>query len=94
MATKTLIEYVDDLDGTPGAETVRFSLDGTLYEIDLNGKHAKALRKAVAPFTAAGRPVRPKQAAGRPVATRERRPDPHVGEEQRLQGGEGGTHPP
>ena len=71
MATKTLVEYVDDLDGSPGAETVRFGLDGTEYEIDLKGKNAKALRKAVAPYAEVGRPVRQKM-AGRSTQTRER----------------------
>ena len=62
---------MDDLDGSPGAETVRFGLDGTEYEIDLKGKHAKALRKAVGKFAAEGRPVRQKT-AGRTMQTRER----------------------
>ena len=72
MATRTLVEYVDDLDGSGGAKTVTFSLDGAAYEIDLNGRHAREFRKALAPYATSGRPVRQKQAAGRSVQTRER----------------------
>lgn len=48
---KTITTLIDDLDGTIAAETVRFSLDGISYEIDLSEKNAAALRGAVAPFT-------------------------------------------
>jgi hypothetical protein len=72
LATRTLIEYVDDLDGSPGAETIRFSLDGTAYEIDLNGVHAKKFRKTVKPYAAVGRPVREKKPGRRTMASRER----------------------
>ena len=35
--------------------TVRFGLDGTEYEIDLNEEHAKALRDALARYVSAAR---------------------------------------
>jgi Lsr2 len=35
--------------------TVRFGLDGTEYEIDLNAKHARQLRDTLARYAAAGR---------------------------------------
>jgi hypothetical protein len=35
--------------------TVRFGLDGTEYEIDLNAKHAMELRNALARYVGAGR---------------------------------------
>ena len=48
MARRIVHQLVDDLDGTvlePGAgETVRFSLDGTAYEIDLADENAAAFR--------------------------------------------------
>lgn len=47
----------DDLDGGAAAETVRFALDGTLYEIDLNNKNAKKLRDSLATYVSAGRKV-------------------------------------
>ena len=71
MSTKTIIEYTDDLDGSRGAETVRFSLDGTLYEIDLKGAHAKKFRKAVAPYAAVARPGAQQAGAKRSTAARE-----------------------
>jgi|SRR5579859_4697734 len=55
MAQKVLTSFVDDIDGTEAEGTVRFALDGTEYEIDLNTKHTAALRKALEPFVAAGR---------------------------------------
>lgn len=55
MAQKVVIELVDDISGDvlkEGAgETVRFSLDGTEYEIDLASKSATAMRKALKPYT-------------------------------------------
>jgi hypothetical protein len=45
MATKMSVVLEDDLDGGPGDETIRFAVEGTEYEIDLNKKNAAALRK-------------------------------------------------
>jgi hypothetical protein len=50
MATKMTVALEDDLDGGPASETVRFGLGGAQYEIDLNKKNARALRKKLAPF--------------------------------------------
>ncbi|MFB8370373.1 Lsr2 family protein [Pseudarthrobacter sp. NPDC055928] len=44
MAKRTVIELIDDLDGSEATETVRFALDGTEYEIDLIEQNAEALR--------------------------------------------------
>ncbi len=49
---KTITTLIDDLDESAAAETVRFALDGTHYEIDLSEKNATALRNAVAPYAA------------------------------------------
>ena len=61
MARRIVHQLVDDLDGTvlePGAgETVRFSLDGTAYEIDLTDENAAAFRDELAPYVAAARSV-------------------------------------
>jgi hypothetical protein len=40
----------DDLDGGPAAETLRFAISGSEYEIDLSKKNAKTFRKRLAPF--------------------------------------------
>ena len=61
MAQKTLIQLVDDLDGTTlaGGEgrTVTFALEGALFEIDLSQAHIDELTQALAPYVAAGRKV-------------------------------------
>lgn len=48
MAQKVSIILIDDIDGSDADETVRFALDGTSYEIDLNAQHAQELRDALA----------------------------------------------
>ncbi len=50
MASKTVVEWVDDIDGGPAAETVTFALDGVEYEIDLSTEHATALRASLKEF--------------------------------------------
>jgi hypothetical protein len=54
VASKTVVQIVDDLDGTelaPGkGETVLFGLDGNRYEIDLSDKNAKQLRNDLAKY--------------------------------------------
>jgi hypothetical protein len=55
MAKKVQTLLVDDLDGSEADGTVRFGLDGTEYEIDLNAKHAQQLRDALARYAAAAR---------------------------------------
>jgi hypothetical protein len=49
--------FVDDLDGSEAEGTVRFGLDGTDYEIDLNAEHARQLRDALARYVGAARRV-------------------------------------
>src|SRR6267142_548443 len=55
MAQKVQTFFVDDLDGSEADGTVRFGVDGTEYEIDLNAGHAEQLRDALARYVAAGR---------------------------------------
>jgi hypothetical protein len=50
MAQKVTIALEDDLTGGPAEQTVRFSFDGTDYEIDLNAKNAAAFSKQLAPY--------------------------------------------
>ena len=57
MAQKIQTLFIDDLDGSSAEGTVRFGLDGTEYEIDLNAGHAKELRDALARYVDAGRRV-------------------------------------
>ena len=55
MAQKVQIVLVDDLDGGPAEESVRFALDGTSYEIDLSSANAAQMRDSLAPFVAHAR---------------------------------------
>ena len=55
MAQKIQTLFIDDLDGSEAEGTVRFGLDGTEYEIDLNAEHAQALRDALARYVHAAR---------------------------------------
>ncbi|HEX4725029.1 MAG TPA: Lsr2 family protein [Pseudonocardiaceae bacterium] len=59
MASKTVVELFDDLDGGRADETVRFELDGVEYEIDLSTANAAALRDTLAVYIGhAHRPAR------------------------------------
>ena len=55
MAQKVQTLFVDDIDGSTAEGTIRFGLDGTDYEIDLNTEHAQALRDVLAPYIGAAR---------------------------------------
>ncbi|HEY3611393.1 MAG TPA: Lsr2 family protein [Pseudonocardiaceae bacterium] len=66
MASKTVVELFDDLDGGRADETVRFALDGVEYEIDLSTKHAAKLRDMLAVYI--GHAHRPAGRARRVVA--------------------------
>ena len=72
MAQKIQTLFIDDLDGSAAEGTLRFGLDGTEYEIDLNEKHAEALREALARYVSAARRV--SGAARRPARTGRRAP--------------------
>lgn len=78
MAQSTIIQFVDDIDGTDLADadnpTVTFGLDGTTYEIDLSDDNQDALREALAPYIEAGRRVsggrgRPAGRSSKPAET-------------------------
>ena len=66
MARKIQTLFIDDLDGSQAEGTVRFGLDGTEYEIDLNAGHAQELRDALSRYVGAARRVG--GAARRPAA--------------------------
>ncbi len=66
MAKKTVVRVTCDISGRPAHETVRFSLDGVDYEIDLTNAHAKNLRTAFAPYKNASRKVKKPKATQAP----------------------------
>jgi hypothetical protein len=57
MAQKTIVQLIDDLDGTSSdsIETVTFGLDGVVYEIDLSDDNAETLRDNLAEFITSAR---------------------------------------
>jgi len=70
MATRQVVEFIDDLDQTlieDGGGTHTFSLNGRAYEIDLSDKNADLLREALTPFIDAARRVG--RSAARPVSS-------------------------
>jgi hypothetical protein len=57
VAQKITTLFIDDIDGGQAEGTVRFSLDGTEYEIDLNSKHSEELRSALGKYVTHARKV-------------------------------------
>lgn len=57
MAQKVNVVVTDDFDGTEGASTVRFGLDGTEYEVDLSPEHAEQLRGFLNAYVGVGRKI-------------------------------------
>ena len=53
MASKTII--VDDLDGSEGAQTIQFSIQGSDYEVDLTDSNAAKLQEALEPYVKVAR---------------------------------------
>jgi hypothetical protein len=57
VAQKIQTLFIDDIDGGAAEGTVRFALDGTEYEIDLNSKHTEELRSALGKYVSHARKV-------------------------------------
>ena len=57
MAQKIQTLFIDDIDGGEAEGTVRFGLDGTEFEIDLNARHSSELRKALGRYILHARKV-------------------------------------
>jgi hypothetical protein len=68
MAQRVVTLLTDDIDGDEAAETVRFGVDGTEFEIDLNEENASAFREALRPYVQKGR-----RSGGRATASPGRR---------------------
>lgn len=64
MAQKVTVSMVDDMDGTPAAQTVEFALDGVTYEIDLSEANAAGLREALETWTLYARRVSGRKKTG------------------------------
>jgi hypothetical protein len=57
MARRTHITVVDDIDGSPAAETIAFSYQGRDYEIDLSESNAARLRSMMRDYADHARSV-------------------------------------
>lgn len=57
VAQKITTLFIDDIDGGAAEGTVRFALDGTDYEIDLNAQHSEELRSALGKYVSHARKV-------------------------------------
>ncbi|SDP43823.1 Lsr2 protein [Arthrobacter sp. ok909] len=55
MARKIHVQLIDDLSGEDAQETIRFSVDGADYEIDLSADNAAELRGLLQRYAAKGR---------------------------------------
>ena len=77
MAQKYIVQLVDDLTQEPieegAGDSVRFSLDGVGYTIDLTNEHADEFRDKLAPYVNVARkgdPAPSRQAAKSSAASR------------------------
>ena len=61
MARREITQYFDDIDGTPLTDeqvhTVRFSVDGSNYVIDLSEDNATRFLELLAPYVEAAQPA-------------------------------------
>ena len=61
MARREITQYFDDIDGTPLTDeqvhTVRFSVDGSNYVIDLSEDNATRFLDLLAPYVEAAQPA-------------------------------------
>lgn len=55
MAKQTIVTITDDIDGSEGAETVAFGLNGQAWEIDLGKENRDKLARDLGSFVAAAR---------------------------------------
>lgn len=65
MSKRVSTVITDDLDGSSGAEAIRFSIDGLAYEIDLGPANRERMHASLRPFIDAGRRMGVKKSAGR-----------------------------
>jgi hypothetical protein len=70
MVRRVIERLVDDIDGSEATQSVSFGVDGLVYQIDLNDRHADQLRSALGPYVEAARRVRDERGRGRGGARR------------------------
>lgn len=70
MGRTTIVQLIDDLDGSDATTTVQFGWDGVNYQIDLTTAHAKAFTTAIQPYLAVARRTSPPRRGQRTQARR------------------------
>jgi hypothetical protein len=63
MAPRTIL--TDDLDGSEGAQTLHYTVDGQEYEIDLSEENVQRFHAALEPFVSKSRQVERQAAPAR-----------------------------
>jgi hypothetical protein len=58
LARKIHVQLIDDISGEDAEETIRFSIDGANFEIDLSADNAADLRDTLKAYAAKGRRLR------------------------------------
>jgi hypothetical protein len=58
LARRIHVQLIDDLSGEDAQETIRFSIDGADFEIDLSADNAADLRDRLKGYAAKGRRLR------------------------------------
>ena len=53
MARTTIVQLIDDIDGSEAHQTVEFAYRGKSYRLDLNDKNASELDDVLSPYIAA-----------------------------------------
>jgi hypothetical protein len=86
LAQKIEVTLVDDLDGSPASQTVRFALAGAEYEIELNEQHAARFRQQINPFIVHARRTARTRARGAGRGSASRRQSQDIREWARAQG--------
>ncbi len=57
MASRTQVIVEDDIDGGDADHTIRFTVNGSSYEIDLSAANAQKFDRAIEPFVSKARRV-------------------------------------
>ena len=63
MAQRVVL--TDDIDGTEGAQTINYTVDGQEYEIDLSEENVQRFHEALEPVVSKSREVRRQVASAR-----------------------------
>ena len=78
MAQRTQVELVDDIDGSRARGTVRFTVEGREWELDLSAEHLAQFAEDMRRWTQHARRVGVHHGAGRRPARRDPAQTAHI----------------